>query len=43
MEIFYTIPTAEGKVKYGSKFNNYERVVAYHDSRVCKQAKTDQL
>eukprot|EP00903_Cladosiphon_okamuranus_P009855 g9365.t1 len=34
MEIWYTIPTSEGKVKYGSKFSNYERVVAYHDSRI---------
>lgn len=37
MEIWYTIPTSEGKLKYGSKFNNYERIVAYHDSRVSKK------
>lgn len=34
MEIWYTIPTSEGKVKYGSKFENYERVTAYHDAKV---------
>lgn len=37
MEIFYTIPTSEGKALYGGKFNNYERIVAYHDSRVSEQ------
>eukprot|EP00903_Cladosiphon_okamuranus_P013048 g12172.t1 len=34
LRIWYTIPTSEGKVKYGSKFSNYQRVVAYHEVKI---------
>lgn len=34
MEIFFTIPTEVGQARYGEKFFNYERITAYHDSKI---------
>ncbi|CAN0323954.1 unnamed protein product [Pylaiella littoralis] len=34
MQIFFTIPNAVGKTKYGEDFENYQKIVAYHDSRI---------
>lgn len=34
MEVYYTVPTEEGKSKYGSNFFNYELLTAYHNADV---------
>ncbi|CAM9608908.1 unnamed protein product, partial [Hapterophycus canaliculatus] len=34
MEIWYTIPKNEGRIKYGPEFDNYQRVVAIHNSNI---------
>lgn len=39
MEIFFTIPTEVGQARYGEKFFNYERITAYHDSKVKRTKK----
>lgn len=38
MRIFYTVSIEEGRERYGLTFNNYKRIVAYHNSRVSDRA-----
>lgn len=39
MHIFYTISTADGRDKYGQTFDNYELIVAYHNSKVANNGR----
>lgn len=38
MRVFYTVSIDEGRERYGPTFNNYKRIVAYHNSRVSDRA-----
>lgn len=38
MQVYYTVPTEEGKAKYGDGFFNYELLTAYHNADVSLRA-----